>query len=182
DLPLKKRGAHPLAFAGDLALQQGDEDAERAENSRAEIRDRNPGAHRALPRQAGDPHQPAHALRNLIEARPLAIRAVLAEAGDAGVDETPVERLEALVIDAEAEFHVGPVILDHDVRGPDHLAENVDAFRLLEVERDAALVAVQVLEIRAVARAAHIAALPPLGQLDLDDVGAPVRELAHAGR
>src|SRR5262249_41178234 len=96
DLRLKQRGAHPLALARDLPLEQGDEDTERAKNSGAEIRDRNAGAHRALARQAGDPHQPAHALRNLIEARPLAIRAVLAEAGDAGVDEAPVERFEAL--------------------------------------------------------------------------------------
>ena len=51
-----------------------------------QVGDRDADAHRALARQAGDRHQPAHALRDLVEARPLAIRPVLAEARDAGVD------------------------------------------------------------------------------------------------
>ena len=87
----------------------------RAKMPAREIGDRDADAHRALARQAGDRHQPAHALRDLVEARPLAIGPVLAEARDAGVDEARVERLQALVIDAEPELHVGPVILDHDV-------------------------------------------------------------------
>ena len=50
-----------------------------------------------------------------------------------------------------------------------------------QIERDAALVAMQVLEIAGMARAAdRIAGLEPLRRLDLDDVGAPIRELAHA--
>ena len=106
----------------------------------------------------------------------------MAEARDAGVDQPAVERLEALVIDAEPEFHVGTIVLDDNVRGPDHSAKNLGAFRLLEIEGDAALVAVQILKIRSVARPAHVAALDSLRQLDLDDVGAPVRKLAHARR
>ena len=48
--------------------------------------------------------------------------------------------------------------------------------------RDAALVAMQVLEIAAVASAAdRVAAFQPLRRLDLDDIGAPVGELARAG-
>ena len=39
----------------------------------------------------------------------------------------------------------------------------------------------QVLEIRSLPRAAHIAACG-VGILDLDDIGAPVGELANAGR
>ena len=78
-------------FAGDFALEQRDQDAERAEQAGAEIGDRNADAHRALARQAGDRHQPAHALRDLVEARPVAIGAVLAEAGDAGEDDALVD-------------------------------------------------------------------------------------------
>src|SRR5215472_454998 len=53
---------------------------------------------------------------------------------------------------------------------------------ILEVARDAALVAVQVLEVGALARAARrIAGLEARRRLDLDHVGAPVGQLAHAG-
>ena len=61
-------------------------DAPGAEDAGAEVGDRDADAHRALPGQAGDRHQPAHALRDLVEARAQAVRAVLAVAGDAGVD------------------------------------------------------------------------------------------------
>ena len=54
---------------------------------------------------------------------------------------------------------------------------------ILQVERHRPLVAVQVLEIRAMARPARLLAGGILYQgVDLDDVGAPIRELAHAGR
>ena len=58
-------------------------------------------AHRALAGRAGDRHQPAHALRDLIEARPLVVGAVLAEAGDAAIDDARVDLAQALVVDAE---------------------------------------------------------------------------------
>ena len=57
------------------------------EQSGAQIGDRDADAHRALSGQTGHRHQAAHALRNLIEARPVGVGAVLAEAGDAGVDQ-----------------------------------------------------------------------------------------------
>src|SRR4029453_5380559 len=54
---------------------------------------------------------------------------------------------------------------------------------VLQVQRHGALVAVQILEIRAVARAAGLFPAGILQQrIDLDDIGAPVGELAHAGR
>ena len=52
-----------------------------------EVGDRNADPHRPLPRQAGDRHQSAHALRDLIEAGPVGIGPVLAETGNAGVDQ-----------------------------------------------------------------------------------------------
>src|SRR6185437_1080125 len=73
----------------------------------------------------------------------------------------------------------GPVIFDQHVGVLDQRAQNLDPRGLFEVERDAALVAVQVLEIEAMPLAAEALVL---GGLDLDDLGAPVRELTHAGR
>ena len=51
----------------------------------------------------------------------------------------------------------------------------------LQIERHAALVAMQVLKVGPFARAAHLI-FQPGRRLDLDDVGAPIGELAHAGR
>ena len=76
-----------LAFLRFLALEQRDQNAERREHAGGEIGDRNADAHRPLSRQPGDRHQPAHALRDLVEARPTGIGAVLAEAGNAGIDD-----------------------------------------------------------------------------------------------
>ncbi len=57
--------------------------------------------------------------------------------------------------------------------------ENLASLLASEIERDATLVAVLVLEIRLVA-AGEIRRIPR--PLDPDDIGAPVRELAHADR
>ena len=149
--------------------------------SGAQIGDRNADAHRALPGQAGHRHQSAHALRDLVEARPVGVGAVLAEAGDAGVNQLRIDLRQRLVVDAEALLHVGPEILDHDVGLLDHALERGDAFRLLQIERHAPLVAVQVLKVAAFARAAH-RLFHARRRFDLDDVGAPIGELAHAGR
>ncbi len=67
----------------------------------------------------------------------------------------------------------------------DHAAQDADAVGMLEVDGDAALVAVKVLEIGIVARGEiGLVAVGgiALAHLDLDHVGAPVGELARAGR
>ena len=159
------------------------QNAERAEQSGAEIGDRDADAHRALPGQAGDRHQSAHALRDLVVAGPVAIGAVLAEAGDAGEDNALVEFAQGVVIDAKPVLHVRAVVFDHHVGLRDHALEGGKALRRLEVEGHAALVAMQVLEVRPVTRAAlRFAFLQARRRLDLDDVGTPIGELADAGR
>ena len=115
----------------------------------------------------------------MVEARPVAIGAILAEARNAAIDETRVERPQRFVVDTEPELHIRAVIFDHHIRGLDQPVEDRAAVRLLEVERQAALVAVQILEIRAVAVARHIVALAR--HLDLDDVSAPVGQMPCAG-
>src|SRR5204863_1119443 len=58
-----------------------------------------------------------------------------------------------------------------------------EPLRVLQVQRHRPLVAVQILKVRAAARAARLFAAGILQQrIDLDDVGAPVRQLADAGR
>ena len=94
DLRAKQRRLNPLAFAGLLALEQGDEDAHRAEDAGGEVGDGDAGANGTLAGEARDGHQPAHALGDLVEARAIGVRAVLAEAGNAGIDEARVEGVQ----------------------------------------------------------------------------------------
>ena len=98
-----------------LALDQRHQDRLREQQPGAEIVDRDADPHRPLARQAGDRHQPAHALGDLVDPRPLGIGPALAEAGDAAIDDARVDLLDRLVIDAEAEFHLRAEILDDDV-------------------------------------------------------------------
>ena len=122
-------------------------------------------------------------MRDLIEAGTLVIGAVLAEAGDAAIDDARVDLAHALVVDAELGLDVGAEVLDHHVGLLRQPPEHLEALRVFQVERHRPLVAVQILEVRAVARAARLFAAGVLQQgIDLDDIGAPVRELPHAGR
>jgi len=90
DLCLQQRGLHPLTFAGDIALQKRREDADRAKQPGGEVGHGNADPHRTLARRAGDRHQPAHALRDLIEPRTLVIGAILSETGDTAIDDARV--------------------------------------------------------------------------------------------
>src|SRR5439155_19590496 len=157
-------------------------DPERGEEARRDVGDRGAGAYGSLSGKPCYRHEPAHALGNLVEARPVAVRAVLPEAGDAREDDARIDFRERIVIDTEAELHVGAVVLDDDVRGLHELHEDRHALLVFQVDGDRALVAVQVLEVRAVARTAHRFTLDARWRFDLDDVGAEIRELAHAGR
>ena len=183
ELRLQQRRLDPLAAPRLLALDDGDGDAVRAEDAGAKVGDRDADAHRALAGQSGDRHQPAHALRDLVESRPQAVRPVLAVAGDAGVDEARVDRGHRLVVDAELSLHVGTEVLDQHVGLQHQLLEDRDALGRLQVQRHAALVAVDVAEVAAFARAADaFAFVHRRRHLDLDDLRAPVGELADRRR
>ena len=143
----------------------------------------NADAHRAAAGLAGDRHQPAHALRDLVDAGTRRVGAGLAEARDRAVDDLRIDLLDRLVVDLEAVLHVGAVVLDDHVGLLRELHEDRVAFLALEVERDRLLVAVQVLEVEAVAAAAHGVGAAGFGRrLDLDHLRAPVGELAHRRR
>jgi hypothetical protein len=70
-------------------------------------------------------------------------------------------------------------VLDQHVGLLDHLQQNRASLVALEVEGDAALVRVDVLEVEAVAVAGAV--FLGLRRFDLDDLGAVLGELADAG-
>ena len=142
-----------------------------------DVGDGNPDPHRSAAGLASDRHQAAHPLDDLVDARPRLVGAILAEGRDAGIDQPRVDRSQRLISEAEPFLHVGPKILHQHVCLLDHAVENVAAFLAAQVERHATLVAVLVLEVRLVP-AGDIARIA--GALDADDIGAPIRKLAHA--
>src|SRR5215475_10188515 len=183
DLRLQQRGGNLLALAGLLPLQQRHEDAEGAEQAGGKVGNGNADPHRSSPWLTGDGHEATETLRDLIEARTVAIGAVLAEPGNAGVDEAGIDLAEGRVIDPEAGLHIGAEVLDHHVGFGSEATKGCSSRRRFEVERNAALVAMQVLEIRTVAGAAQtFPRVQVLGELDLDDIGTPVGKLTHGGR
>ena len=169
---------HPLPFAGALAIEQRQHDPVGQQEAGRGVVDRDADPHRALPGMTGDRHQPAHALGDLVDPGAALVGPVLAKAGDAAIDDARVDLAHRLVIDAEPVLDVGFVILDDDVGALGELHEDRPALLALQVQGHCPLVAVQVLEIGAVAPAAgRVDQLA--GGLDLDDLGAPIGELAH---
>ena len=113
------------------------------------VADRGPDHARVL----GIDEQAKEAARGLgdgVEGRPVAIRPVRAEARDRAIDQARIDALQPLGVDAEPRGHAGAEVLDEDVGAGDQLVERGEIVRLLGVERDAALVAVVGLEVRAV--------------------------------
>src|SRR5665213_1946470 len=105
-LRFEERGVDPLPLAGLLALDQRHHHRLRQEEPGAQIVDRDADPHRPLPGEAGDRHQAAHALGDLVDAGALGVRPGLAEARDAAVDDARVDLLHRLVVDAEPVLYV----------------------------------------------------------------------------
>src|SRR6266851_1686982 len=162
-----------------LTLDEREQNTHRAEHSRADVGDCDTDAHGALAGQSRNRHQAAHPLRDLIYARAVAVGTVLAEAGDAAIDQARIDRAEALVVDTEPMLHVGAVVFDDHVGALDESFQDCDSLRLLKIEGHALLVAMEILEVGAIA-ARDVPTFA--GFLDLEDIGAPVGELTRRGR
>ncbi len=109
------------------------------------------------------------------------IGTVGAEAGDEAEDEARIEAAQRRLVDAQAFLHAGPHV-DHQRVGPrDQRMQELEATRRGVVEREAALVAVVRLKVRARQPAGEPAErIAALRALDLDDVGAELGE-QHRG-
>jgi hypothetical protein len=75
----------------------------------------------------------------------------LAVAGDGAVDDARIDRPHRLVADAELVHHAGPEALENHVGIARQAQENLDARRLLQVQAQALLVAIDDAEEQAVA-------------------------------
>ena len=169
---------------GTLACEERRRDALRGEHARHDIGDRDAEAERRAIGSARDAHQPAFGLHDGVVARLGASRSGLPEARDRAIDEPRMPWRHRGVVEAQPGQRAGPEVLDEHIRLRDQPLEDLAAGRLLEIERDAFLVAVDAQEIRAFAvqerrsPAARVVALA--GLLDLDDPRAHVGEQHRA--
>src|SRR5581483_8337033 len=124
--------------------------------------------------------KPAERLGNRVVARALRIGSAAAETTDGAVDEPWVELLQALGTRAQTLRGAGPEVLDEYVGLMDEAFEHLPIGGALEVERNAALVAVVGLKVRRIAAALVAAVGIALRALDLDDIGTEVGE-HHSG-
>ena len=178
DLRLQERSVEPLPLAGFFPLNECHQHAERAEYAGSQVGDRDADAHRSAARLTGNRHESAHPLGDLIEAGAVDIGSILSEAGNAGQDDLRVDLGELGIVDTEPLLDVGTEVLDDHIGPLDQFAEDGQAFRILQVQGQAALVALQVLKVRRVAgRPESAVGLHAFGRLDLDDVGAPIAQL-----
>src|SRR5262249_6479803 len=123
-------------------------------------------------------------LRDQIVGWPRDQRPLLTESRNAQVDHTRVQSLCDLIADAEAVTDAGAEVLDDDVALGDQFVRNLEPFRRLEVERNAALVAVHQ-EKQATLTADERTNMPvvvALRRLDLDHVGTDIRQQRRAER
>ena len=106
----------------------------------------------------------------------VAIEALLPVAGALRIDEARIDLVHRLDAEAEPLHDAGREILHQHVGALDHLDQQVAPLRVLQVERDRALVGVEHRERqrRAADHATPAQVLAAL-RLDLDDVGAGLR-------
>lgn len=181
---LEQRGLDPLPLAGLLPRLQRRQHANREIEAGPDIGD---GQGNTIGRAILRPrhrHQAGHRLDHEVEAAAAGIRTGLAEAGDRTQHQSRVARMQRFPAQAQPLHNAGAKILQHHVGAVDQVPEDQEVVGVLEVEADAALVAVPQHEGGAFAldegrRAAHGIALRAF---DLDYVGAEVAELHAAER
>ena len=131
-------------------------------------------------------------LYHLVEGGAGGPRSVLAETGGGGIDQSGIDLLAGLVAEAQScqcrRTHIG----EQDVRRDYQALQYGFSVRMLEIQRQAALVSIHRHELSGHAPIAELTAVAPRvsrQRLDLDDFGAPitqglagVRTVQHAGQ
>src|SRR5207237_6951676 len=117
-----------LALARALAVCERGADGDRRVHAGDDVGDRHARTLRAATRRAvrlaGHAHHAAHALDHEVVARPLAIRAGMAETGDRAVHEARVQGAQVLVAEAIAPEITILIVLDQHIAAAHELTRN----------------------------------------------------------
>ncbi|HML98249.1 MAG TPA: hypothetical protein PKD75_07195 [Tepidiformaceae bacterium] len=174
-----------LAFAGAFAVEEGGTDAHRGRQARRAV------GHGGAGDGGGGAvfiglgfggHKAAVGLGDDVGAGTGGVGAGFAEAGDAGVDEPGIERAKGRVVDAHPRGDARAVVDEHDIERGDEAVDCRAPFGFRKVDGEAALAAVEGLEVLAFVGDDGGAVAPGFAfeWFDLDDVGAEIGE-GHAG-
>ena len=182
----EQRGVELLADPRAFAVQQRRADAEGQHRRGAEVGQRRANAHRQPAGLTGHVHQPGDSLHDRGVGRPCGIRSALAEGRCAGVDDLRIDRHHGVVANAQAIDRAGAEVLDDHVGVLRQAQEHRATSGRLEIEAQAALVAVLREKLHALAVDELVAQVArqvaALGFLDLDHVGPQVAEQHRADR
>ncbi len=141
---VRHRDVHDLALAAPARLVKGGQDPDRShQRAAAEVGELDAGLDRRPAGLAGQTQDPVQAQIVHVVPGPVAVRPVLAVAGDRAVDQRRIRLAQNLVADAEPLEDAWPEALDHDVGRLRQLQQRLPAPLLLQVQADRALVAVQ---------------------------------------
>src|SRR5690606_25651557 len=143
-----------------------------------------PPASRRLPREPGCEREAAERLRGRTPGRVGAVTARVPKAGKRAVDDVRADLAELFVVQAPRLHDARREVLDHNVADGDEALEDVEAERVADVEENALLVAVEVVEEAGVVERRGVADDGPpepdgidrLGVFDADHLGAEVGE------
>ncbi len=182
---LEQRDLHVRAArrGAALARQQGGLDRVRRVQAGQQVDDGHAQLHRRAVGLPRDAHQAPRRLHGEVVARPRSQGAHRPVARDAAVDERRIEGVQRVVVDAPGGGSALAVVLDQDVGAGRQAVQGGPALRLLQVEHQASLVAVDRQVVGGLAagkRRAPGAGLVAVRLLDLDHVGAQVGE-EHCG-
>ena len=178
---LEQRGVDVLALARLPAADHGAQDGVGGKQGGAQVGKGNAGFHGRAAGLAHHAHGAAAGLGDQVQAGAHGPGAGLAEARDAGIDQARVDGLQRGVVDLQPRSHAGAIVLDEHVGAAHQFVEGFKPLRVLQVDLDAALVAVQREEAAAVLALefeAHGAAglITHARCFDLDHVGAHVAQ------
>src|SRR6266446_767010 len=97
----------------------------------------------------GHVHHAGECLRDHVVAGLVRERALASEGRERGHDEPRIERLERIVVEAAFLHYVGAEVFDHNIHLGYERAEDLERFRLVEIEAQAFLAPVLLHEIAA---------------------------------
>ena len=179
---------------GDLAVQHADvhhlppprlrpgkerrENADTGVEGRGDVADGHAHPDGRAVRFAGNADDAAHALDDHVVGPAPGVGPGLSEPGTGRVDQSGEPCLQRFVIQSEFLHHARPEILHQDVRLADQFEEQFAAVGMLQIDRDALLAPVDVLEVAAHAlfEGAKSPRLIAAEGLDLDDIGTQVAQ------
>ena len=175
-----------MALARLAALVQRAQDGDRHQHAGPGIAEGDAGPRRRTVLFAGDAERASARLGDHVEGKVLLEGAALAEALDLRVDDAAVDRLDDVIGQAQSLDGAGGEVLYHHVGPSEHVLDEYEAPRRLEIDRDGLLVGVEGVEVVRIgvrlARAEPAAGIAHLRVLDLHDLGAQPSEGLRAGR